>query len=92
MNKKSLAGIIIALVLLALSLAAKYLFGDSSAAYILPILSVGLWVLMAIDISLFRHGKISKFTRGVSLGRIISVGVFALFLSVGTILYWISLI
>ncbi|MBE6612632.1 MAG: hypothetical protein E7632_09075 [Ruminococcaceae bacterium] len=76
MNKFKLAGLGIAFVLLIIAIAAMQFGGNQTVSFILPVLSIGLWALTAVDIiSYKKYVSSSKAIRAAELMRVVSLGV-----------------
>jgi len=87
MNKYKLAGLILALILLICALAAMHSPGTGAVQFMLPILTVGLWGLMAVDIVSYRKcGSESRAIRSAELMRIISLGVVSVLMTFAAII------
>lgn len=87
MNKYKLAGLLIAVSLLAIGLISKYVFGESAAKISLPIMTVGYWAMLAVDTIGYRIQKNAGQSKGVDLARLIGGYLLAVIVTAGTLIY-----
>lgn len=86
MNKYKLIGLALALILLIAAIAARMIGGSVLVSVMLPILTVGLWALTAVDIiSYKKYHSDSKVLQSAELARLISLGVISVLLTFAVI-------
>lgn len=87
MNKYNLVGMILAFILLCAALIFKFAGGEGAAAIALPLLTIVLAALTAVDTIAYR--KSSKASKRAELLRLISLYILTALFCAGTVLYFI---
>ena len=87
MNKYDLVGLILAFVLLCAALIFKFAGGEGAVVIALPLLTIVLAALTAVDTVAYR--KSSKASKRAELLRLISLYILTALFCVGTVLYFV---
>ncbi|MCI8388737.1 MAG: hypothetical protein HFE63_09755 [Clostridiales bacterium] len=87
MNKYKLIGLIIAVILLCAALIFK--FAGGSAAVALPLLTLGVWAMIAAQTVDYKKTDADGITKKVEFARLIGGYIIAVLVSAGTVIYLI---
>lgn len=87
MNKYKIAGFIIAVVLLAVGIISKYAGGENAAVISLPLMTVGLWVMMAVDTISYNKNKSEGLNKGIDFARLAGGYILTVIITAGTVIY-----
>ena len=91
MNKYTLAGLILALILLISAMIAMQSDGKNTVQIMLPILTLGLWALTAVDIVSYKKcGSESRVIRGAELIRVISLSIISVLMTFAVIISFLN--